>query len=179
MDFSVNADGANEQIVSLFSATFTASEGTDEGDLIGTLVSKLLGSTQPNDIYVFTAIDEGEIIGGAIFTRLLYADDTRSVYILSPMAVATNRQGEGVGKALLNHALAVLRDDGVAVAITYGDPTFYSKVGFLPLDKDTAASPLPLSVPMGWVGQSLTDKPLLPLKGKCTCVSALNDPAIW
>ncbi|SFP14840.1 putative acetyltransferase [Cohaesibacter marisflavi] len=179
MDFSVNADGANEQIVNLFSATFTASEGADEGDLIGTLVSNLLGSTQPHDIYVFTAIDDGEIVGGAIFTRLLYADDARSVYILSPMAVATNRQGEGVGQALLNHALAVLRDDGVAVAITYGDPTFYGKVGFLPLDEDTAASPLPLSVPVGWVGQSLTDKPLLPLKGKCTCVSALNDPAIW
>lgn len=179
MEFSVNRGGAEEQIVNLFLATFTASEGTDEGDLIETLVRNLLGGTRQNDMYVFTANDDGELIGGAIFSRLTYADDPRSVFILSPMAVSTNRQGEGIGQALLNHALAVLRDDGVAVAITYGDPAFYGKVGFLPLDEDTAASPLPLSFPVGWIGQSLTGEPLDPLKGKCTCVTALNNPTIW
>ncbi|MEW9919505.1 GNAT family N-acetyltransferase [Marimonas sp. MJW-29] len=179
MDFSVKRDGAEEQIVDLFTATFTASEGADEGDLIGSLVSNLLGNTPQNDIYVFTAVDEGEMIGGAIFSRLTYADDPRSVFILSPMAVATDRHGQGIGQALLKYALAVLRDNGVDVAITYGDPAFYGKVGFLPLDEDTAAAPLPLSFPEGWIGQSLTDEPLIPLKGNCTCVAALNEPAIW
>lgn len=179
MDFSVERGGAEEQIADLFSATFTASEGAGEGALIRRLVSNLLGSTDPKDIYVFTAIDEGDCIGGAIFSRLTYADDPRAVFILSPMAISTNRQGEGIGQALLTHALPVLRDDGVAVAITYGDPAFYGKVGFSPLDQDTAASPLPLSFPVGWIGQSLTDAPLHPLKGNCTCVPALNDPAIW
>jgi putative acetyltransferase len=179
VDFSVERGVAQEQIVHLFSATFTASEGADEGALIRGLVRNLLGSTGQKDIYVFTAIDEGELVGGAIFSRLTYADDPRCVFILSPMAISTNRQGEGIGQALLTHALRVLRDNGVAVAITYGDPAFYGKVGFLPLDQDTAASPLPLSFPMGWIGQSLTDQPLHPLKGNCTCVTALNDPAIW
>lgn len=125
------------------------------------------------------ALDHREAIGVAIFSRLTYADDPRSVFILSPMAVATDRQGKGVGQALLNHALSVLSDTGVAVAITYGDPAFYGKVGFLPLDEATAAPPLPLSFPTGWIGQSLTDERLYPLQGTCTCVAALNDPAIW
>ena len=179
MDFSNKTVGVEEQIIDLFATTFAASESAEEGALIGNLVAKLLSKTPQGDIYVFTAHDDGEILGGAIFSRLIYADDPRSVFILSPMAVSNDRQGEGIGQALLKHALAELRDDGVAVAITYGDPAFYGKVGFLPLDDETAASPLPLSFPVGWIGQSLTGEPLNPLKGKCTCVAALNDPAIW
>lgn len=179
MEFQDKSDGLEEQIIDLFASTFAASKGADEGGLIGDLASNLLSGTLKNDVYVFTALDHGEIIGGAIFSRLTYADDPRSVFILSPMAVDPDRQGKGVGQALLNHALAELRDDGVAVAITYGDPAFYGKVGFLPLDEASAAPPLPLSCPMGWIGQSLTGEPLRPLQGKCMCVAALNDPAIW
>lgn len=179
MDFSERTEGVVDQIIDLFAATFAASEGAEEGALISNLVGKLLSNTPQADIYVFTAHDRGKIIGGTVFSRLIYADDPRSVFILSPMAVATDRHRQGIGQALLNHALAVLRDDGVAVAITYGDRAFYGKVGFLPLDEDTAAAPLPLRFPVGWIGQSLTDEPLRALKGKCTCVAALNDPAIW
>lgn len=179
MVFSDKTKGVEEQIIELFAATFTASEGADEGALIGNLVSNLLSSTPDEDIYVFTAHDRGEVIAGAIFSRLIYTDDPRSVFILSPLAVVTDRHGLGIGQALLKHALAVLRNNGVVVAITYGDPAFYRKLGFLPLDEDTAAAPLPLSFPMGWIGQPLTEEPLHALKGKCTCVAALNNPAIW
>lgn len=179
MEFQDRSEGSEEQIVNLFASTFTASEGAEEGALIGNLAGNLLRTTPKEDIYAFTALNDGETIGAAIFSRLAYADDPRSVFILSPMAVATDRQGKGVGQALLKHALSVLSDAGVAVAITYGDPAFYGKVGFLPLDEATAAPPLPLSLPMGWIGQSLTDEPLYPLRGACTCVDALNDPAIW
>jgi predicted N-acetyltransferase YhbS len=179
VDFSDTCEGIGAQVIDLFAATFTASEGAEEGALIGDLVRNLLSGTPRQDLYVFNAQDHGEIIGGAVFSRLTYSDDPRSVFILSPMAVATDRHGQGIGQALLKHALDVLRDDGVDVAITYGDPAFYGKVGFLPIDEEAAAAPLPLSFPEGWIGQSLTDKPFHALKGKCACVAALDDPAIW
>lgn len=179
MEFSDSSDGVEKRIVDLFTETFTASEGAEEGDLIGRFADALLRDTAKDDIYVFTALDQGQFIGCAIFSRLIYAQDLREVFILSPMAVATDRQGHGIGRALLTHALSVLRDNGVSVAITYGDPAFYAKVGFFPLDEATAAPPLPLSFPYGWIGQSLTGTALLPLQGKSTCVSALNDPALW
>lgn len=179
MEFSNTWDGISDRIVDLFTATFSASEGAEEGALIGELVRNLLGGTPQEDIYVFAAIEHGEVIGCAIFSRLNYSDDPRSVFILSPMAVATDRHGKGIGQALLKHALAELRDFDVDVAITYGDPAFYGKVGFMRIDEETAAAPLPMSFPEGWIGQSLTDEPLKALKGKCTCVAALNDPAIW
>ena len=185
MKFLSAAQGHEVQLIDLFTTVFAASEGEAEGRLIGGFVTRLLGDTPPDDIRVFVAVDdapgpgEGTLIGAAIFSRLTYAEDPRTVFILSPMAIATNRHGQGVGQALLRHALDALRTDGVDVAITYGDPAFYGKTGFMPLAESVAAAPLPLSHPHGWLGQSLDGETLAPLKGGCTCVSALNDPALW
>lgn len=175
-----NATGADEpQLVDLFERVFTVSEGAEEGGVIGRLVRNLMRDTPPEDIHIFTGFEKADLVGGAIFSRLAYADDPRQVFILSPMAVATEWQGKGVGQALLNHALTVLRSGGVDVAITYGDPAFYSKVGFKVLSEADAASPLPLSLTGGWIGQSLNGATLAPLRGRCTCVPALRDPSIW
>ena len=99
--------------------------------------------------------------------------------ILSPMAVSTARQGEGIGQSLIGHALEELAREGIDVALTYGDPNFYSKVGFKPVSLAEAAAPLRLSYPEGWIGQAITGGSFEPLKGTCACVPALNDPALW
>jgi len=179
MKFSNEFEGRQQELKDLVVATFGDSEGAEEGASIGALVEGLMRTTPEADIQVFTAEDQERLIGAAFFTRLRYADDTRCVFILSPMAVATDRQGEGIGQALLTHALSELRAQGVDVAITYGDPNFYGKTGFAPLAEATAPAPLPLSHPEGWIGQSLTEAPLTPLQGPSRCVQALNDPAYW
>ena len=56
---------------------------------------------------------------------------------------------------------------------------YYARVGFHPIRVEDAAPPQPLSQPEGWLGQSLTDAPLLPLVGPSRCAPALNDPAYW
>lgn len=179
MEFSNQFTGLEEEIVDLFTATFTASEGAEEGALIGDLVRNLLSGTAPADIYVFTAVEDKTILGAAIFTRLTYAQDPRTVFILSPMAVAVERQGQGLGQSLLTRALAALREAGVDVVVSYGAPAFYGKVGFMPLLDATAHAPLPLSHPEGWIGQSLTGKALTALQGPSSCVGSLNNPAFW
>lgn len=179
MEFLNGSGGDEQRIVGLFEAVFTSSEGAEEGAAIGRLVRNLLRDTPSEDIYIFVGIDNADLAGGAIFSRLTYADDLRQVFILSPMAVATEWQGKGVGQALLNHALTALRMSGVDVVITYGDPAFYGKVGFVALREADAAPPLPLSLPEGWIGQSLKGAKLAPLQGASTCVSALRDPDFW
>ena len=62
--------GREQEFIELFAATFTASEGPDEGALIGDLVRDLLAETPTKDIRVFCAEDEGHAIGAAVFTRL-------------------------------------------------------------------------------------------------------------
>lgn len=168
-----------QAIIDLFRATFTASEGAEEGAVIGDFVTALLSTTPAEDIFVFSAIEEGTVQACAIFTRLRFAEDARKAFILSPMAVATAQQGKGLGQKLLRHALQLLQDADVDVAFTYGDINFYGRVGFRQIDKSMAKAPLPLSHPEGWLARSLTEAELTPLQGAATCVPALNDPALW
>ncbi|WP_412554124.1 GNAT family N-acetyltransferase [Shimia sp. MIT1388] len=174
-DLTPDADA----VIKLFAATFAASEGEAEGALIGDLVTNLLRDRAAAGTQVFTATDNGTLVAAVLFSPLPYSEDPRRVVLLSPMAVTTQRHGEGIGQALITHALATLRDQGAEVAITYGSPVFYGKTGFEPLTEDTAPAPQPLSFPHRWIGQSLTDAPLTPLKGTPSCVAALNDPQFW
>ncbi len=85
----------------------------------------------------------------------------------------------GIGQALINHGLKELKSRSVSVVITYGDPSFYSKVGFQGLSEQVIQSPLKLSMPEGWLGQSLTNKPIPTIKERPICVEEFKDPALW
>jgi predicted N-acetyltransferase YhbS len=179
MNFSSDYGGREQEIADLFTQTFTASEGEEEGRLIGDLAQNLLSSTPADDLIVFLASRDTTLLGCIIFSRMRYAQDQRRVFILSPVAVRTDHQGQGVGQNLLHHGLQAIRDVGVDVALTYGDPRYYAKVGFQQISTQIAAPPHVLSHAAGWLGQSLTDQPLTPLLGSSQCVSALDDPAYW
>ncbi len=168
-----------DAIVGLFAETFAVSEGPEEGKLIGGVARDLLNKTAAADRYVFSAHDDGSLVGCAIFSRLSYSEDTRRVFILSPMAVRPDRQRKGVGIALIQFGLDKLRADGVDMAVTYGDPDYYARVGFLPISEDVAKAPLVLSFPHGWLAQSLTGDDISPLKGEAACVEALSRSDIW
>lgn len=179
MRFSADIQGREEAIIELFRATFTASEGAEEGALIGDLVRNLLASTAQPDRFVVIADEDGAIIGGILCSRLTYEQDQRTVFVLAPVAVATDQQGKGMGQRLLSQGLAALRSAGVDIAMTYGDPGYYAKVGFRPISEGDAPAPFKLKQPAGWLAQSLTDRAMIPLKGPSRCVEALNDPVYW
>jgi len=90
--------------------------------------------------------------------------------MLAPVAVTTQHQGKGVGQALINYGLQELKNRSVAVVITYGDPSFYSKVEFQALSEAVIQAPLKLSMPEGWLGQSLTEEPIPTINERPTCV---------
>lgn len=179
LEFSSDYKNRAQEIAALFEVTFAASEGADEGQLIGRLARDLIAKTKDDDLFVFSSWDGDALTGCIMFSRLGFDQDDRTVFVLAPVAVATDRQGQGVGQKLLTFGLNALRAAGVDVAITYGDPNYYSKVGFAPITEEIARAPLPLSQPEGWLGQSLTDRPLESLKGPSRCVDALNNPAYW
>lgn len=179
MEVVIGSSGHEQAIIGLFANTFAIAEGADEGELIGGLVKDLLTGTPRHDIRVFRAEAERHLIGAAIFTRLTYPEDARHVVLLSPMAVTSASQRKGVGQALIRHALNALRDEGVEVAITYGDPNYYDRVGFSALTQEQAKPPLPLSFPHGWIGQSLIGSQMRDLQGPSRCVPALDRADIW
>ncbi len=179
MRFSADPSGHEAGIAALFEASFTAAEGAQEGAQIGQLARGLLATTPPEDVVAVTAHQGNEIVGGAFFSRLRYVGDGRSVFVLGPVAVQPNRQRRGIGQALLRHALTMLGTRGVDVVLTYGDPAYYGRVGFVPVSETFAAAPYPLQMPHGWQAQALHGKPLTPLAGAARCVPAFDNPAFW
>jgi putative acetyltransferase len=178
MNYKILDKNNKEEVAGLFAAVFSSSEGEDEGKLIGNLASELSSSTDNKEVISIGAYKDESIIGAIVFTRLRFNESIK-VYMLAPVAVSTTHQGIGVGQALINYGLQELRKRSVAVVITYGDPSFYSKVGFQALSETIIQAPLKLSMPEGWLGQSLTGEQIPTINERPKCVKEFNDPAYW
>jgi len=178
MNFSTYEQSAAEEIRQLFSTAFSDSEGPDEGLVIGNLAYDLMKTTDSQDIYGFVATENERIVGSIFFTRMTF-ESNANAFILSPVAVHTSCQGKGVGQKLIKFGLKDLQQDGVKLVFTYGDPKFYSRVGFRCITEETARAPFRLSQPEGWLCQSLAGDDIEPVAGNSRCVDALNKPEYW
>jgi len=178
MEISAYNPGEIEDIKQLFIRTFSDSEGRSEGLIIGSLVYDLVTGTDDQDLYGFVATEGEQIIGGIFFSRLTFESGV-SAFILSPVAIDTSHQGKGVGQKLINFGLDALKNDGVELAFTYGDPNYYSKVGFGPIAEKSVKAPLKLTYPEGWLGQSLVGDEIEQIAGDSCCVEALGKPEYW
>jgi predicted N-acetyltransferase YhbS len=167
-----------KELTELFTSVFTSSEGEAEGKLNGELVSELASNIDNEEIICFGVYKNETIIGSIFFTRLQFNDPIK-VYMLAPVAVSTEHQGNGIGQALINYGLNELKKRLVNVAVTYGDPSFYSKMRFQALPENIIQAPLKLSMPIGWLGQSLLGDTIPAMNERPTCVKAFNDPVYW
>lgn len=179
MRFETEFKETVDQIATLFEETFTASEGAEEGKLVSTLARDLMATTPSDDLFVFTAWQSKDLVGAIMFSRMTYSQDDRCVFLLSPVAVHTQFQGKHIGQQLLTHGLSEIARQGVEVALTYGDPKYYSQVGFQPITVAQAAAPYTLSYPHGWQANLLNSKSFTPLKGSSSCVAAMSHQSHW
>jgi predicted N-acetyltransferase YhbS len=178
MEFRHHTRAEADLLAGLFTAVFTSSEGPSEGALVGDLVRDLVTSTDDADLVGHLAVADGQVVGAIFFSRLRFAGPMEA-FLMAPVAVRDDHQGRGVGQALITHGLQDMRSRGADLALTYGDPAYYGKLGFQPVTVDQVPAPLALSQPEGWLGQSLNGEPLGTVAGPCTCVAAFDDPALW
>ncbi|MGR5230860.1 GNAT family N-acetyltransferase [Vibrio rotiferianus] len=175
--FSQYESAMSSEMIALFTRTFSDSEGEAEGKTIGALVGDLLATTSEQELKGFVAKQGECLIAGVLFTPLRF-ENGEVGYLLSPMATLTECQGKGVGQALINFGLEHLKQQGIKLVFTYGDPNFYSRVGFQPVTEAQFKAPHTLSFPHGWLAQSLTGE-LTPIHGASFCVQGLDSPAYW
>jgi putative acetyltransferase len=178
MNFRILDNNSKEELASLFTAVFSSSEGDQEGRLIGSLASALAARIDNREIICIGAFADGIMIGAIFFTRLRF-DEPIEVFMLAPVAVSTAYQGKGIGRALIRFGLDELKNRSTRLVVTYGDPAFYSKVGFRALSEDVIRAPLPLSMPEGWLGQPLSGEAIPIVKSRPACVQEFDDPAYW
>ena len=168
----------SKEVIELFINVFSASENEEEGHITGNLVSNIIETTEPQDLIGFVASSSDTVIGCIFFSRFVVPNN-QTAFMLSPVAIATNEQGKSIGQKLIRHGLNHLKSMNTDLVFTYGDPNYYSKVGFRPISENVVSALFKLSQPEGWLAQSLDGGAINPMQGATTCVEAFNDPAIW
>lgn len=76
------------------------------------------------------AEDGGAIVGHVAFSPVTISDGSEGWFGLGPVAVAPQRQREGIGAALIERALALLHERDAAGCVVLGDPAYYGRFGF-------------------------------------------------
>lgn len=167
-------------IVTLYTQVFSDSEGAVEGKTIGNLVKEMFSDEGEHALECLVAIDETDktLYGAIVLTELKLAPYFYA-YILSPVAVKTSAQNKGIGSSLIKAGTELLKSKNVELLITYGDPNYYTRLGFDDISETDIKAPQPLSFPHGWLCQPLQNKPI-PQSVKITsCISPLNQPDYW
>jgi len=102
------------------------------------------------------AEDAGRVVGHILFSRLPLetARGDLPAASLAPMAVRPERQGRGIGAALVRAGLAACRERGCVAVVVLGHPGYYPRFGF------SAALAAGLEAP--WRGEALMALELVP-----------------
>jgi putative acetyltransferase len=80
---------------------------------------------------------EGEVVGHILFSDIEMEPGGTAARILglAPMAVLPDRQGRGVGSALVRRGIEDCRELGYRGVVVLGHPDFYPRFGFSPASR--------------------------------------------
>lgn len=76
------------------------------------------------------AEEGGEIVGQVAFSPVAIDGAVRDWYGLGPVAVRPDRQGQGIGQALIRAGLDRIRGLGARGCVLAGAPGYYGRFGF-------------------------------------------------
>ncbi len=86
----------------------------EEGDLVLSLV----------------AVEGANILGQATYSAARLSNGEEGWMVLGPISVEPERQGEGIGRALMEAGEAEMRARGAKGITVLGDPQIYSRFGY-------------------------------------------------
>lgn len=73
---------------------------------------------------------DGQVVGHVAFSPVTISDGTTGWYGLGPVSVLPAHQRRGIGQALINEGLSLLKDRGGRGCALVGDPDYYKRFGF-------------------------------------------------
>jgi predicted N-acetyltransferase YhbS len=74
--------------------------------------------------------DKVALAGVVSYWRVFIGERAIPALLLGPLAVHPNLQGQGIGRALMEHTLALAKARGERLVILVGDEPYYARVGF-------------------------------------------------
>lgn len=174
---------SDEADASAISSVHLSAFGEGEGPVIATLVNELLDDSTARPLLSLVAEEDGRILGHALFTAVGLPAEDRDISgeILAPLAVSSNRQGTGVGRALVEEGLGMLTRDGVGLVFVLGYPGYYTRFGFRPAGTLGLDAPYPIAPENAdaWMVTELQPGVIGTLRGKIRCAEALDKSQYW
>lgn len=90
------------------------------------------------------AIIEDKLVGNIMYTKgKILGDDNQEQIVLcfGPISVLPIYQGMGIGTKLIEYTKKIAKGMGYKAILIYGDPNYYSKVGFIKASKYGIGTP--------------------------------------
>jgi putative acetyltransferase len=140
------------------------------------LVRALL--VEPSGVMSLAAEVGGVLAGHVAFTMCAVAGQDPRAVLLGPLCAAPDRQGRGIGSALVRAGLERLRANGVTAVLVLGDPAYYGRFGFAAGHAIAAPYDLPPEYAAGWQALALSPDGALP-QGRLEVPPVWQMPALW
>ncbi len=86
-------------------------------------------------ILSLVAVEEGEIAGHVAFSPVMIDGCEKDWFGMAPVSVAPDRQGIGIGFALVQRGLVMLAEIGASGCVVLGSPAYYGRFGFIADEK--------------------------------------------
>ena len=150
-----------------------------EGETVSQLAIDLLEDKTALPLLSLVAELDKELVGNIIFSSVhITGNEGVSSYILAPLAVTKDHQGNGIGTKLITQGLETLRSRGARIVLVYDDPHYYMRTGFKACHNLKA--PHKLEYPEeSWMAQELEEGILASTHGMVQCASSLDSPEYW
>jgi putative acetyltransferase len=165
-----------EPILSVHRAAFGKTEEAE-------LVRSLLEDPSAKPLLSLLEFAEGEAAGHVLFTNVTFDPPAKlSARILAPLAVVPKLQNRGLGRALVERGLKILREEGVDLVFVLGDPAYYSRFGFKPAGARGFAATYPIDPKNNSAWMILALRPDAAAgQDRCrvVCARAMDRPEYW
>ena len=133
---------------------------------------------EPSGVISLVAEQGGVVAGHVAFTQCRVEGLDTPAALLGPLCAAPDRQGRGVGSALVKAGFERLRADGVTTVLVLGDPAYYGRFGFAAGHDIAAPYDLPAEYVAGWQAVSLDPAKPLP-QGRLEVPPVWRVEALW
>lgn len=166
-----------EQILAIHLDAF----GAEEGPEIVELLELMLQDKTAEPLFSFVAEEDGELLAHVLFSAVQVSATVQvKAQILAPLAVRSDRQRQGVGKALVEFALASLKQQGFDLVFVLGHPEYYPVFGFQPAGALGFVAPHPIAAKnaAAWMVVGLNPS-ALQHRGNVICSEVLGRPHYW
>ena len=159
-----------------------AAFGEKEGRVIANLTIELLHDPTAEPCLSILATDGETAVGHVLFTAVRISDSPSTrAHILAPLAVLPGKQRQGVGTAIVERGLELLKERGTQLVFVLGHPSYYPRFGFQPAGRLglSAPYPIPEKDSDAWMVLELSEGMLGSIKGTIQCAAALDAEEHW